>query len=685
MTENLFTQVPDSGERPWVLAIDFGTTATSAVIADENGIEILEVDGARTIPSAVLVDENGELVAGKPAADQGLLHPDRVERTPKRAIGDEHVVLGGTPVRVVDCVAAVLSLVLGEASRRRGGSAPSQVCLTHPASWEQHRQDALLEAAKIAGLPRPRLMAEPVAAAVHLAGDNPVPAGAMVAVYDLGGGTFDAAVLRRTENEFELAGAPGGVDHLGGEDFDRALYAHLVETVAGEDLDASESLLNSEERQWRRASADLLGKARLAKEALSRQGSYTVYALAPVDRELRVTREELDGLIRDDIVTTVTELEATAARAHVPLQKLAAVYLVGGSSRLPIVASVVGERLGRVPDVRDDPKAVVALGAAEAIAATLKPAPLANPAAATDPIRTPNTPPKKQARRRMTQAASTLVVLGLIGGGALKATASPGGNSKPKPTPTPSAVGSSTTTTAPHLTDAQLEQIKQAQAAEAARQAQAQQDAAQAAQAHQTQVQGIPQQRGGQLIQGGSPGGTVAQQPRSTGGTTALPGAGATNNPSGPAINSIYQVSEQSAGFAWFGPGGPTYWSEYSTGYGGHNYSTGAVPSWGNDCADGTQDNSGRWTAALPVAGHYRLDVYVPHDGASTTNARYEAFASDGKHEVDVNQYMIDSQWVTLGTWPMSSGKLELTDLTGEACNTKHVAFDDVRCVYVGA
>jgi hypothetical protein len=675
MTKNLFTTVPDSGERPWVLAIDFGTTATTAVTADSSGAEILEVDGARAVPSAVLQNADGELVAGKAAADQAVVHPERVERTPKRSIGDEHVVLGNTPVRVVDAVAAVLSLVFEEACRRRGGSRPTHVCLTHPASWEQRRQQALLEAARIAGLPGPVLMAEPVAAAVHLAGDR-LPVGAVVAVYDLGGGTFDAAVLRRTEHDFELAGAPGGVDHLGGEDFDRALYGHLGDMLAGEDAEAWEALQTSEERQWRRASAELLAQSCRAKEALSRQGSYTVYVPAPVDRELRVTRDELDGLIRDDISTTVEELAATMARAKVPANKLSGVYLVGGSSRLPLVASIVAERLGRVPETRDDPKAVVALGAAEALIATLAEtkdedgadADADADADATKPVE-PTPAPVSRRRserrsRRLAQAGSTVLVLALLAGGALKAKTGQGNHvAAPKPTTTTTAAASAQlithnqpgpTTTLPPTTIPPVLHVQQAPS------------------------QGVVQQRGSQVS------GPAVQQ-RSAAQTQPPPAPGP-SGPSGPALNSVYQVGELSAGFAWHGNNR----SDGSDGFDGHMFWTYVTPSQADACHGTTIHDWGTWQTSLPTAGHYRLEVWIPHYDATTTNAQYIVHTTGGTQTVALNQNAYSQAWVPLGTFTMSTGQLDLTDITGEPCvpndgyAQRHIGFDDVRWVYVG-
>jgi actin-like ATPase involved in cell morphogenesis len=365
----------------WTLAIDFGTTSSSAAVAN-GGLELVEVAGAPRVPSAVLADRDGSLVAGDIAVRQGAGAPDRVERTPKRRIGDRVVVLGDQQLAPADLAAAVLRLLADEAIRRQGGEAPSEVRLTHPASWAGTRLGVLRDAASRAGLGEVSFVPEPVAAALHYA-DEQLAVGALVAVYDLGGGTFDTAVLRRTEEGFEVVGPPGGSDRLGGEDFDERLYQHVGAALAAQDGDAWEHLRYSEERPWVRANAALRAEVRAAKEALSSTADYTIYVPAPVDAEVRVTREELERLIAGDLERTVDELCATVDRAGVTLDDLAAVYLVGGSSRIPLITRLLADRLGRMPVTWGDPKAVVVLGAAAAGAGAVRAAsPVPAPAAA---------------------------------------------------------------------------------------------------------------------------------------------------------------------------------------------------------------------------------------------------------------------------------------------------------------
>lgn len=368
--------------RGWILAIDFGTTNTCAAIAANGRVDVVEVGGGARMPSAVFLDEHGTLIVGAAAEAHVPVAPDRAERTPKKRVGDTVMVLGDKPVRPVEAVAAVLSGIAAEAVRRSGGQPPTELRLTHPARWGSVRLAVLAEAARLAALPEPVFVPEPVAAALYFA-DERVSPGAYVAVYDLGGGTFDTAVLRRTPDGFEVAGPPGGSEHLGGELFDERLLAHLGERLAETKPEAWESLRFDSSRSWRKAAHDLRLEVRRAKEALSAQADYTIYIGAPVDVELLLTREEVERLIRPDIDATVDELLATVERAGLVPGDLAAVNIVGGSSRIPLVTRLVAERFGRVPDTWGDPKAAVVLGAASAGQTTLRdspPAPIPEPA-----------------------------------------------------------------------------------------------------------------------------------------------------------------------------------------------------------------------------------------------------------------------------------------------------------------
>ena len=218
----------------WTLAIDYGTSNTAAAVALDGGApRRCSSTACPGSASMVVLDADGELVVGRKAENLIAVRPEAVERAPKRRLGVvDAVVLGGREVEVAECVAAVLRPVVKEALRQAGQEAPDRVVLTHPAAWTSARTDPLRAAAARAGLHDVELLEEPVAAARHYAAAR-VAAGGYVAVYDLGGGTFDTVVLQRTRDGFVLAGK-GGDQELGGEDFDERLGAHVAEPDRGD-------------------------------------------------------------------------------------------------------------------------------------------------------------------------------------------------------------------------------------------------------------------------------------------------------------------------------------------------------------------------------------------------------------------------------------------------------------------
>lgn len=350
----------------WILAIDFGTTSTAAAMRVADHVERIELDGSPRMPSMAFWHERtgtgatGRLVVGEEADQLSGLAPWCLERTPKRRIGDEYLRLGSKELRVVDVIGAILRKVAEEALSLRGGEPPREVRLTHPARWGSASLGKLRQAAEIAGLGSPVFVAEPVAAATHFASQR-LQAGQYVAVYDLGGGTYDTAVLQRTEDSFVLAGAPGGNENLGGEDFDDRLYRYLGQQLSHEDW---RQLQESEDRIWTQANTELRRSARRTKEFLSRAPRYEFYMPPPLNQELQVTAETLRELIVQDIQSTVVELERTVRDAGLDPNQLAAIYLAGGSSRIPLVSRTIQLQFGQTPESWDDPKAVTVLGAA---------------------------------------------------------------------------------------------------------------------------------------------------------------------------------------------------------------------------------------------------------------------------------------------------------------------------------
>lgn len=351
----------------WGLAIDYGTSFSAAAVTNGDGvIEVVEVEDARRLASGVLVSEDGLLV-GRTATNQARRRPERFERCPKRLVGKPAALLGGQAIEVVDMVAVVLERMVSAARTRQGGSDPDWVRLTHPASWRQDRLQVLREAGRRAGITDCELLSEPEAAAWYFVADRrghepEVEIGQCVAIYDLGGGTFDTAILRRGPEGFALVGAPGGDDWLGGEDFDQRLFDHVLGHVYARDQTVWRHLMEPPNPQWQRARMMLTEDVRTAKEALSSTPRFTVAVGEEQPLDIEVTRQELDDLIRDDLDRTVGMLDATIRAAGLPRSQIAALYLTGGSSRLPLVADLLTQHHPRTY-TRPDPKTVVVQGA----------------------------------------------------------------------------------------------------------------------------------------------------------------------------------------------------------------------------------------------------------------------------------------------------------------------------------
>ncbi|MBK7621719.1 MAG: Hsp70 family protein [Kineosporiaceae bacterium] len=379
---------------PYHLGVDIGTTSTAAAICSGGPSEALPL-GSRgaAVPTVVLVRPDGTVLVGETAERRAHEHPDRVAREFKRRVGDSvPLLLGGSPYPATRLMAMVLQWVLERAVELRGAP-PDEVIVSHPANWSRFKTEALVGAFAAAGLPAVTLITEPQAAALHFAGTERIDIGQVVAVYDLGGGTFDAAVLRRTEAGFEPVGTPEGIENLGGMDFDEAVLGHL-RSALGERASALESADASSLLALRRAAIE-------AKEGLSDDVDAVIPVRLPgTSLDVVLRRGEFEEMIRPSLELTVDCLERTVARADVAADDLAAVVLAGGSSRIPLVRELVGSRLGRPVVLDHQPQLAVALGTAvvgQVPAATAPSPEAATPDAsevpATADMGAPRTPP----------------------------------------------------------------------------------------------------------------------------------------------------------------------------------------------------------------------------------------------------------------------------------------------------
>jgi molecular chaperone DnaK len=346
----------------YVVGIDLGTTFTAAAVWRNGHAEIASLGSrAAVIPSVVLLRDDETVLTGETANRRGLTEPQRLAREFKRRLGDTTpILLGGSPYSAEALMARLLRWTVDEVATREGGQ-PSRLCICHPANWGPYKRELLTNAVRMADIDVPTtFVTEPEAAAVFYAQQQRVEPGATVAVYDLGGGTFDAAVLRKTAHGFELLGQPEGIERLGGIDIDAAVFAHVQQAI-GEAL----SELDEDDPAALAAVARLREECVEAKEALSTDTDVSIPVLLPnLSTEVRLTRAELEAMVRPTLHSTIEALRRALRSAGVEPEDLHSVLLVGGSSRMPIVAQLVGAELGRPVAVDAHPKHAIALGAA---------------------------------------------------------------------------------------------------------------------------------------------------------------------------------------------------------------------------------------------------------------------------------------------------------------------------------
>ncbi|MFY1673464.1 Hsp70 family protein [Plantactinospora sp. WMMB334] len=342
------------------LGIDFGTYNTVAVLAQPGrDPRPLLFDGSPLLRSAVCADTGERLLVGQDALHTALSLPHSYEPYPKRCVDEGTVLLGGREMSVEDLFAAPLRRVASEA-RLITSEPVTEAVLTYPAAWGAHRRGTLLAAAGRV-LPTVRLVAEPVAAAnffVEVAGRD-LPVGRCAVVYDFGAGTFDVTVVRRGADGFEVLATEGLTD-CGGLDIDAAIVDRIGTTVGGRDAATWARLTSPETTSDRRASQQLWVNARAGKEMLTRATS-TLIHVPLFDVEMPLGREELEELAAPVISRTVATTRTLLGRVESG-DSVAAVFLSGGSSRMPAVATALHRALQIAPSVVEQPELVVAEG-----------------------------------------------------------------------------------------------------------------------------------------------------------------------------------------------------------------------------------------------------------------------------------------------------------------------------------
>jgi actin-like ATPase involved in cell morphogenesis len=361
--------------RSFVLGIDIGTSYTAAAIGRRGNdgsiaYESLELGTRKAaVPTVVYLGEDGGVVVGEPAERRAIDRPDRVVREFKRRIGDQTPIIVDDLAVAPEDLFAVLAQWVVERAEAHEGAAPDVIAVSHPASWGEHRIGLVRDALAGVGLAGVVLVSEPEAAGLHYLSHEKVDDDAAVAVYDLGGGTFDVALLRKREDDaFALIGTPTGIERLGGADFDQRIFEHVRGLAPSAFADVDETAPDGA-----LALARVRRECTDAKEALSFDAETVVPVLLPTGQaRVRLVRSEFEQMIDGSLRSTVETLRSAIGDAGLEPEDVSAVLLIGGSSRIPVVAQLLSAELELTVAVDADPKASISLGAAMAAARRLE-------------------------------------------------------------------------------------------------------------------------------------------------------------------------------------------------------------------------------------------------------------------------------------------------------------------------
>ena len=341
------------------VGVDLGTTYTSAAIADEAGVRMVSLshDGI-AVPSVMAKTTDGFAV-GVEALSVASATPWTVAREFKRRFGDPTpMVVANQAYSPVQLMSELLSWVINRISAMEGSS-PELVSLTHPATWGNFKKELLRNVAEGAGLDRVQLLTEPEAAAIHYHERARIEEGSNIGVYDLGGGTFDATIVGRQDDAYQLRGRPMGIDHLGGLDFDAIVFRYVVSSIQ-QHYDS----LDQEDAEALRAVARLREECVRAKIALSYDTKAVIPIILPgLVIEVLLQRREFETECKPLIDRTVIAMVDAADSAELSPKDLDAILLVGGSSRIPLIGQRLSAALGVNVALDTHPKHAIAMGA----------------------------------------------------------------------------------------------------------------------------------------------------------------------------------------------------------------------------------------------------------------------------------------------------------------------------------
>src|SRR3990167_3895792 len=368
-----------------ILGIDLGTTNSAMAIMEGGQPKILKnSEGARTTPSMIATVKSGERLVGVSAKRQAVTNPANTLFSVKRLIGrkwtDEEVqkdlkslsfeikksgagvkvVMSGKEYSPQEISAMVLQKLKADAEAKTGEKITEAV-ITVPAYFDDSQRQATKDAGEIAGLTVKRIINEPTAAALAYGFEK--KKGQQIAVYDLGGGTFDISILDVSQDTVEVKSTNGDT-HLGGDDFDQIIMNYILNEFKkqeGLDLVKDQTALQRVKEAAEKVKIELSTQMESEiNQPFITQGIDG----SPKHLTLRITRSQLEGLVADLVNQTFEPVKKALADAQVSTKDIEEVILVGGMTRMPLVQKKVEEFFGKKPNVSVNPDEVVAIGAA---------------------------------------------------------------------------------------------------------------------------------------------------------------------------------------------------------------------------------------------------------------------------------------------------------------------------------
>jgi len=369
-----------------IIGIDLGTTNSCVSIMEGSQPKVLEnAEGARTTPSVVAFTDDGEKLVGQPAKRQAVTNPENTIFAVKRLIGrnfEDPTVkkdIAAAPFKIVNSekgdawieakgekyspsqISAFILIKMKETAEKYLGQEVTKAVITVPAYFNDAQRQATKDAGKIAGLEVLRIINEPTAASLAYGLDKKKE-NKKIAVYDLGGGTFDVSILELGDGVFEVKSTNGDT-FLGGEDFDNTIVDYLVgefKKDSGIDLTSDKLALQRLKEAAEKAKIELSS----TEQTDINLPFITADKTGPKHINLKMTRAKLEALVEDLISRTLPPCETALKDAGITANEIDEIVMVGGMTRMPKVLSEVKNFFGKDPNKSVNPDEVVAMGAA---------------------------------------------------------------------------------------------------------------------------------------------------------------------------------------------------------------------------------------------------------------------------------------------------------------------------------